>query len=51
MIFPESSVWNPVIECSVEEMEKDEEGIRSMKILGVNLAWLIYKIGGERGAK
>ncbi len=26
------------------EVEKDEEGIRTMKVLGKNMAWLLKKI-------
>jgi len=37
MIIPGSSYWN---------MERDEEGMQTMKTPGQNMAWLLKKING-----
>jgi len=44
MIIPGSSYWNIGIGREPGEVEKDEEGIRTMKTLGRNMAWLLKKI-------
>ncbi len=44
MIVPGSSYWNIGIGREKGDVEKDEEGIRTMKILGQNMAWLLKKI-------
>jgi multimeric flavodoxin WrbA len=44
MIVPGSSYWNIGIGREPGEVEKDEEGIRTMKVLGQNMAWLLQKI-------
>ena len=44
MIVPGSSYWNIGIGWEAGEVEKDEEGIRTMKVLGQNMAWLLGKI-------
>lgn len=44
MIVPGSSYWNMGIGREIGEVEKDEEGIRNMKNLGENMAWLLKKI-------
>ena len=41
MIVPGSSYWNIGIGHKKGEVEKDEEGIQTMKDLGKNMAWLI----------
>lgn len=43
MIVPGSSYWNIGIGREIGEVEKDEEGIRTMKTLGRNMAWLLKK--------
>jgi len=43
MIIPGSSYWNIGIGREPGEVEKDEEGIRTMKTLGRNMAWLLQK--------
>lgn len=43
MIIPGSSYWNIGVGREVGEVEKDEEGIRTMKTLGRNMAWLLHK--------
>jgi len=44
MIVPGSCYWNIGIGRDPGEVEKDEEGIRTMKVLGRNMAWLLKKI-------
>jgi multimeric flavodoxin WrbA len=43
MIVPGSSYWNIGIGREIGEVEKDEEGIQTMKTLGQNMAWLLKK--------
>lgn len=44
MIVPGSSYWNIGIGREKGEVLKDEEGMKTMKDLGVNIAWLLKKI-------
>lgn len=44
LIVPGSSYWNIGIGREKGEVEKDEEGIQTMKTLGQNMAWLLKKI-------
>jgi multimeric flavodoxin WrbA len=44
MIIPGSSYWNMGIGYSNGDVEKDEEGIRTMTTLGHNMAWLLKKL-------
>ena len=44
MIVPGSSYWNLGIGRQKGEVEKDDEGIRTMKNLGRNMAWLLKKL-------
>jgi len=46
MIVPGSIYWNMGFGREKGEVEKDDEGIRTMKILGQNMAWLLKKIHG-----
>lgn len=46
MIVPGSTYWNIGIGREIGEVEKDEEGIRTMKVLGRNMAWLLKKVSG-----
>jgi multimeric flavodoxin WrbA len=46
MIVPGSSYWNIAIGREKGEVEKDAEGIQTMKILGQNMAWVLKKIQG-----
>ena len=46
MIVPGSSYWNFAVGREIGEVEKDEEGIQTMKQLGQNMAWLLKKIHG-----
>jgi multimeric flavodoxin WrbA len=44
MIVPGSSYWNIGIGREIGDVEKDEEGIQTMKTLGRNMAWLLKKM-------
>ncbi len=44
MIVPGSSYWNIGIGREKGEVEKDEEGIQTMKVLGQNMAWLLNNL-------
>lgn len=44
MIIPGSSYWNIGIGREKGEVLKDEEGLKTMKTLGENMAWLLKKI-------
>jgi multimeric flavodoxin WrbA len=44
MIVPGSSYWNLGMGRQKGEVEKDDEGIKTMKDLGRNMAWLLEKI-------
>ncbi len=46
MVVPGSSYWNIGIGREVGDVEKDEEGVRTMKDLGRNMAWLLKRIRG-----
>jgi multimeric flavodoxin WrbA len=43
-IVPGSSYWNMGIGRNKGEVEDDEEGLNTMKVLGQNMAWLLKKI-------
>ena len=47
MITVGSSYWNISLARLEGDYEKDEEGIRTMKVLGENMAWLLKKIKEE----
>ena len=47
MIVPGSSYWNIGIGHEPGEVEKDAEGIQTMKVLGRNMAWLLRKIHAQ----
>lgn len=44
MIVPGSNYWNMGIGREKGDVEKDEEGILTMKTLGQNMAWLLKRI-------
>jgi multimeric flavodoxin WrbA len=46
MIIPGSSYWNIGIGREIGDVERDEEGMQTMKTLGQNMAWLLKKING-----
>lgn len=45
MIIPGSCYWNVGIGRNIGEVESDDEGVRTMQILGENMAWLLKKLG------
>ena len=47
MIIPGSSYWNIGIGREKGEVLKDEEGMKTMRVLGENMAWLLKKIKGK----
>jgi multimeric flavodoxin WrbA len=51
MIVPGSSYWNISVGREKGEVEKDEEGMRTMRVLGENMAWLLKKTGGDTAEK
>jgi len=46
MIVAGSIYWNMGIGREKGEVEADEEGIKTMKVLGQNMAWLLKKLHG-----
>jgi multimeric flavodoxin WrbA len=46
MIVPGSSYWNIAYGREPGEVEADEEGIRTMRVLGENMAWLLQRLHG-----
>jgi len=44
MIVPGSTYWNLGVGREKGDVEKDEEGLRTMKALGDGLAWLLKKL-------
>ncbi|MBN2031406.1 flavodoxin family protein [bacterium] len=45
MIVPGSSYWNIGIGREIGDVESDEEGLRTMRTLGQNMAWVMKKTG------
>jgi multimeric flavodoxin WrbA len=43
MIIPGSCYWNMGIGRTKGEVEQDEEGLRTMQLLGQNMAWLLKR--------
>jgi multimeric flavodoxin WrbA len=44
MIVPGSCYWNFAIGRDVGQVDDDEEGLRTMRVLGENMAWLMGKL-------
>lgn len=44
MIVPGSIYWNMGFGLNKGDVEKDDEGIQTMRTLGRNMAWLLHKI-------
>jgi len=44
MIVPGSIYWNLGVGREIGEVETDEEGLKTMQVLGENMAWLLQKI-------
>ncbi len=45
MVIPGSSYWNIGVGRNMGDVEQDEEGIKTMRDLGANMAWLLKRIG------
>ncbi|MBI4865074.1 MAG: flavodoxin family protein [Candidatus Riflebacteria bacterium] len=46
MIIPGSSYWNIGMGREKGEVENDQEGLKTMEVLGKNMAWLLEKLHG-----
>jgi multimeric flavodoxin WrbA len=46
MVVPGSSYWNVGIGLDRGDVENDEEGIRTMRVLGQNMAWVMKRLYG-----
>jgi multimeric flavodoxin WrbA len=46
MIVPGSSYWNFVFGLEKGDVDKDQEGIQTIQVLGQNMAWLMKKLYG-----
>ncbi|MBN1555885.1 MAG: flavodoxin family protein [Phycisphaerae bacterium] len=46
MIVPGSCYWNMGVGRDKGDVENDEEGMKTMEVLGQNMAWLLKKIHG-----
>jgi multimeric flavodoxin WrbA len=44
MVVPGSCYWNFAVGREKGESEKDEEGLRTMQVLGENMAWLLRAV-------
>jgi len=44
MVVPGSTYWNIGVGREIGDVERDEEGIRTMKNLGKNMAWLLKAV-------
>jgi multimeric flavodoxin WrbA len=44
MVMPGSSYWSLGIGMDIGDVRKDEEGLKTMKTLGQNMAWLLKKL-------
>jgi multimeric flavodoxin WrbA len=44
MIIPGSSYWNIGVGRNIGDVEHDEEGVKTMRDLGENMAWLLKRI-------
>ena len=50
MIVVGSSYWNMVHGNTKEQVEKDEEGLQTMRMLGNNMAWILKSIEAGKNA-
>ncbi|MCG8698468.1 MAG: flavodoxin family protein [Bacteroidales bacterium] len=46
MIVPGSHYWNLGMGLDRQDVKDDEEGLKTMKVLGENMAWLLKKVKG-----
>jgi multimeric flavodoxin WrbA len=44
MIIPGSNYWNVGLGRNIGDVNQDEEGVQTMKVLGENMAWLLKRI-------
>ena len=44
MVVPGSCYWSVSLGMNPGDVEKDDEGMNIMKVLGENLAWLMKKV-------
>ncbi len=44
MVVPGASYWNFGLGREIGEVRDDEEGMRTMKVLGENMAWLVSRL-------
>jgi multimeric flavodoxin WrbA len=49
MIIPGSSYWNMGIGLQPGDVEKDAEGIQTMRTLGQNTAWVMKALDAMKG--
>ena len=47
MIIPGSSYRSIGVGRNIGEVEKDEEGVDAMRVLGENMAWLLKRLAGN----
>jgi multimeric flavodoxin WrbA len=47
MVIPGSSYWNIGVGREIGDVEKDEEGVQTMRTLGANMAWLMKRLDGK----
>ena len=46
MIIVGSSYWNVGVGRNIGDVDSDEEGVKTMRDLGINMAWLLKKLQG-----
>jgi multimeric flavodoxin WrbA len=51
MIVPGSSYWNIGMGLEPGDVERDHEGLQTMKTLGQNMAWLLKKVASPRASE
>ena len=45
-----SQYWNQVHGMKAEDVEKDPEGLQTMRVLGANIAWFVKNIEAGKAA-
>ena len=48
MVVPGSCYWNVGVGRDKGDIEKDEEGMKAMRVLGETMAWLVESIAGRK---
>jgi multimeric flavodoxin WrbA len=51
MIIPGSSYWNLGTGREKGQVAEDEEGMKTMRVLGENMSWLLKKLSGKKMLK